>query len=132
MIKLNFMGTETRKLPGTGMALETTTCSPPSLSLSSYYSFLSLFSADPSSSAFTYSWVLLLYKFSLHSPSRPLQFRSAPNSFSTFWLNFLRERERVGSMLLFKAMDNCIYNQSTLLYLHGYYFGQITTISPLN
>lgn len=92
MIKLSLMGTETGKLPG--LALETITCSPPSLSFSSYYSFLSLYSADPSSLAFTYSWVLLLYKFGLHSSSWPLQFLSAPSSFSTFWLNFLREREK--------------------------------------
>lgn len=92
MIKLSLMGTETGKLPG--LSLETITCSPPSLSFSSYYSFLSLYSADPSSLAFTYSWVLLLYKFGLHSLSWPLQFLSAPSSFSTFWLNFLREREK--------------------------------------
>lgn len=134
MMKLNLMETEPRKLPGTKLVLGMTTCSPPSLMGHMFSFFLLPFSFIMLCRSFiaftsTCTWVLLLYKFDLahHGLFSFHQFYSLSLFFSSE-----REREREGFRLLFKSMNKCTYNQSTLLHLHGYYFSSITNIFLLN
>lgn len=106
VIKLKLMGTEPRKLPGSGLAPGTTTRPHPSLR-GHIISFFPLSFSLPVlciSSIFfiasTHAWVLLLYKFSLYNPSCSLHSLSASISFSPYFFGFI-SLERVGSKLSF-------------------------------